>query len=181
MTPHLPEGLTYAALGMGVLGIILTMFYSWSKRVRGRDTAEAGLDQRAAAMVEVVSKPFRDLIERLNANVAEERIDRHRAEERADKAQQELVTFMERSQNLHSVELQKVREQGETATRRMHERVDAIDMDHRGCRADLVVANKRIDQLEKYDRERLRDASPHGERVTVVQMPVPMPQVPVQS
>lgn len=169
-----PNGITYAAGGAAVVLMCLGGFRAYMARNAARDKAEASVDQRAADLILTATKPFQDVITRLDNIVEEERKAKSMAEDKRDIAVQSLVTFMEKSQKNQTDLSDRMRTEFTESLKRVHERVTHNETAHAQCQNELAAANRRIEALESRERDQLRLApSPAQMAPIVVQTPMP--------
>lgn len=169
---EIPTGMTYAAGGAALVTLSLLAFQSWLSRGKMRDKAEGTVDQRAAGLILVVTKPFQDLIAQQVAMLEKERAAKEKAENARDKAVQDLVQVMRDAAASTDTKILK-------ATTRIHDRLDKCEKEHDGTKISLRSAMHRLEAMETRERETLRlTPSPSQQTITPILLQQAAPPTP---
>lgn len=147
------------------------MLYLAVQRYRARDKVDASVDQRAADLIMTVTKPLQDVITRLDNIVAEERGAKEKAENARDVAVNNLVTFMERSQDKQDAKDEKTAKAHKDALERVHSRVDDCEKHREKEKAEKEMIVHRVEALENRERDTLRNTPAPGQPTLVLQTP----------
>lgn len=168
------QAMTYAGLGASALALAAFMLWAMAKRANRRAAAEGDIDDRIPKLIDVATMPYQRMIERQDALLDEERTEKRRAQDARDQITARFIEYTTQQSAAHSLEIQKIREDGLASNQRVHQRMDECDRERAALRALVQEAKTRMDNFEA--REAARIGAP---QINLVQ--APLAAAPVQG
>ncbi len=149
---HLPQGITYAALGAIVLTMCGLMVWGVVQRVNKRSSAEGDLDTRLPLILDASLKPWQQLAETLQKINDEERAEKLRAQDEREAITKQFIEYSTQQDNIHRAEMQKIRDDHQASAERVHARLDECTRRDAENSGKLTEAMRRLEMLEQHDR-----------------------------
>ncbi len=152
MTEHLPQGITYAALGAAVLSMCGFMVWGIVQRQNKRSQAEGDIDSRLPLILDTSLAPWKQLVEMQKAIIDEERKEKLRAQDEREAITKQFIEYSTQQDNIHRAEMDKIRDDARASAERVHMRLDECTARDAANQTRLAEAVRRLEMLEQHDR-----------------------------
>lgn len=152
MDDMLPKGLTYAALGLSVLGLCAVLVWGVVRVVLARMTSQSAtsneLDARSTLLIKEATGAWQQLADMQKGIIDEERKEKLRAQDEREAITKQFIDYATVQTAAHSDEMGKMREQFLESQKRLHDRLDRSDSHQKECHDKLSQAEAKIRDIE---------------------------------
>lgn len=150
---EIPQGMSYAALGLSVVGAVA--FVVWAvvrvvvARLQSQSATSNELDNRSTLLIKEATGAWQQLADMQKSIIEEERKEKLRAQDERESITKQFIDYATVQTAAHSDEMGKMREQFLDSQKRLHDRLDRSDTHQKECHDKLANAEAKIGELER--------------------------------
>lgn len=170
------DPLTYAALGMAVLGASGWLFLALIKRSVKRSDNEGTLDDRVIKMLASTEAAYNRIIAVHEETVAALRVRLEKSQDELSAAYGRIAEMQQQHHNTLTETVGRVRQENIESTRRLHDRLDTAERNHRECEKTLAHQGTEIGILREVVTKQVSPVSLSvGPGIHLSSPPIPSP------